>query len=51
MTPGSAATYVLRWPLNSASSFIPPSETLVNDFPKALAIDLAMEVLPTPGGP
>lgn len=51
ITPGIEATYVLLWPLNSASSFIPPRETLVNDFPNALAIDLAIEVFPTPGGP
>jgi hypothetical protein len=30
---------------------MPPKDTLVNYFPKAFAIDLAIEVLPTPGGP
>ena len=49
--PGKAATYVLRCPLNYASSETPPNEILVNSFPKALAIDFAIEVLPTPGGP
>ena len=51
ITPGRAATYVLLCPLSSASSLIPPSEILVNYFPKDLAMDLAMEVFPTPGGP
>ena len=51
MTPGRAATYVLLCPLSSASSCIPPNETLVNSFPRAFAIDLAIEVFPTPGGP
>lgn len=30
---------------------MPPRDTLVNYLPKALAIDLAIDVLPTPGGP
>lgn len=30
---------------------MPPRETLVNYRPKDFAIDLAIEVLPTPGGP
>ena len=51
ITPGKAATYVLRWPLSSASSLIPPKETRVKCLPKDLAIDLATEVFPTPGGP
>ena len=51
MTPGRAATYVLLWPLSSASSCMPPKDTLVNYLPRDLAIDLAMEVFPTPGGP
>lgn len=51
MTPGKAATYVLRCPLSSASSCIPPSDTRVNYLPSALAIDLEMDVFPTPGGP
>ena len=49
--PGIAPTYVLRWPLISASSFTPPSETLINLRFNASAIDLANVVLPTPGGP
>ena len=51
ITPGSAATYVLLCPLSSASSLIPPSDILVNYFPSDLAIDLAIDVFPTPGGP
>jgi hypothetical protein len=51
MTPGRAATYVLRCPLNYASSCIPPKETLVNYLPNDFAIDFEIEVLPTPGGP
>lgn len=35
----------------SASSFTPPSDILTISLPKAVAIDLAREVLPTPGGP
>ncbi len=51
MAPGSAATYVLLCPRSSASSFIPPKEILVKPLPRAFAMDLAIEVLPTPGGP
>lgn len=51
ITPGIAATYVLLWPLSYASSFKPPKETLVKDLPKHFAIDFAIEVFPTPGGP
>ena len=51
ITPGIAATYVLLCPLNSASSFKPPRDTLVNYFPSDLAMDLAIDVFPTPGGP
>lgn len=51
MTPGRAATYVLLWPLNYASSCIPPKETLVNYLPNDFAMDLAIDVFPTPGGP
>src|SRR3989344_2475958 len=49
--PGRAPTYVLLWPRISASSWMPPKETLMNLQPRALAIDFPMEVLPTPGGP
>ena len=49
--PGSAPTYVLRCPLISASSLMPPREILTNFLPSALAMDFPSEVLPTPGGP
>jgi hypothetical protein len=35
----------------SASSLTPPSDILINFLFKALAIDDARDVLPTPGGP
>src|SRR5579859_1542911 len=49
--PGSAPTYVRRWPRMSASSWIPPSEMRANFRPSALATDSPSDVLPTPGGP
>ncbi|OQC48611.1 MAG: hypothetical protein BWX58_01114 [Deltaproteobacteria bacterium ADurb.Bin026] len=49
--PGIEPTYVLLWPLISASSFTPPSDILTNFLPIALAIDFPSEVFPTPGGP
>ena len=49
--PGSAPTYVRRWPRISASSCTPPSETRTNFRPSARATDSPSEVLPTPGGP
>ena len=33
------------------SSSTPPKDSLKNGLPRALAIDLPIEVLPTPGGP
>jgi hypothetical protein len=30
---------------------MPPKEILVNYFPRAFAIDFAIDVFPTPGGP
>src|SRR5690242_9364650 len=49
--PGSAPTYVRRWPRISASSRTPPREQRTNFLLSDRAIDLASEVLPTPGGP
>ena len=49
--PGIAPMYVRRWPRMSASSRAPPSEMRTYLRPIARAIDLAIEVLPTPGGP
>ena len=49
--PGIAPIYVLLCPLISASSLTPPSEILTNGLPRDLATDLAIDVLPTPGGP
>src|SRR6185369_15658511 len=49
--PGSAPTYVRRWPRISASSRTPPSDTRTNFRPSARATDSPSEVLPTPGGP
>ncbi|OGL60936.1 MAG: hypothetical protein A3I72_04365 [Candidatus Tectomicrobia bacterium RIFCSPLOWO2_02_FULL_70_19] len=40
-----------RWPRISASSRTPPKETRTNFRPRALAMLLPSEVLPTPGGP
>ena len=51
MRPGIAPTYVLRWPRISASSWTPPREIRESFRLVALATDMAMEVLPTPGGP
>ena len=51
ITPGKAATYVLLCPLSSASSVTPPKDILANFLPIDYAIDLTMDVLPTPGGP
>ena len=51
MRPGIEPTYVRRWPRISASSFTPPSERRTNLRPRALAMDLPSDVLPTPGGP
>ena len=51
MRPGSAPTYVRRWPRMSASSRAPPSEMRTYLRPIARAIDFAIDVLPTPGGP
>ncbi len=51
MRPGSAPTYVRRWPRISASSRTPPSATRTNLRPSARATDSPSEVLPTPGGP
>ena len=49
--PGSAPTYVRRWPRISASSRTPPRATRTNLRPRARATDSPSEVLPTPGGP
>ena len=51
MRPGIEPTYVLRWPMMSASSRTPPSDTRTYLRPVASAIDRAIDVLPTPGGP
>ena len=51
MRPGSAPMYVRRWPRMSASSRAPPSEMRTYLRPIARAIDFAIDVLPTPGGP
>ena len=51
MRPGSAPTYVRRCPRISASSRTPPSDMRMNLRLSARAIDLPIEVLPTPGGP
>ena len=51
MRPGIAPTYVRRWPRMSASSRAPPSATRTYSRPSERAIDLAIDVLPTPGGP
>ena len=49
--PGKAPMYVRRWPRISASSRTPPSDSRTNFRLVARAMDLASEVLPTPGGP
>ena len=49
--PGIAPIYVFLCPLTSDSSWIPPKDILTNSLPKASAIDLPSEVLPTPGAP
>jgi hypothetical protein len=49
--PGSEPTYVLLCPRISDSSFVPPKETLTNFLLIALAIEIANDVFPTPGGP
>ncbi len=51
VTPGRADMYVLLCLLNSNSSCVPPSETRVNSLTKALAIDFALDFLPTTDGP
>ena len=51
MRPGSAPTYVRRWPRISASSRTPPRATRTKRRPSARATDSPSEVLPTPGGP
>ena len=51
MRPGSAPTYVRRWPRISASSRTPPRATRTNFRPSVRATDSPSEVLPTPGGP
>ena len=43
--------YVRRWPLISASSDTPPRLTRSNFLSRHAAIDLAIDVLPVPGGP
>src|SRR5207249_3310728 len=43
--PGSAPTYVRRWPRISASSRMPPSDRRTNLRPMARAIDLPSELL------
>ena len=49
--PGMEPMYVLRWPRMSASSRTPPRERRASFRFRALATLMAMEVLPTPGGP
>ncbi|MPM63128.1 hypothetical protein SDC9_110008 [bioreactor metagenome] len=49
--PGIALTYVFLCPLISASSLTPPRDILTYFLLSAFAIDLAIDVLPTPGGP
>ena len=49
--PGIAPIYVRRCPRISASSFTPPRLMRTNFLPSARAIERAMLVLPTPGGP
>src|ERR1700742_258104 len=49
--PGSAPTYVRRWPRISASSRTPPRATRTNLRPRVRATDSPSDVLPTPGGP
>ena len=49
--PGIAPIYVRLCPRISASSLTPPSDIRINSLPVALAIDLATEVFPVPGGP
>ena len=51
IVPGIAPMYVRRWPRISDSSRTPPTEMRANFRPRARAIDLPSEVLPTPGGP
>src|SRR4030095_15971885 len=51
MRPGSAPTYVRRWPRISASSRTPPRATRTNLRPMARATDSPRAGLPTPGGP
>ena len=49
--PGMAPTYVLLWPFSSATSLRPPTLNRKNCRSRARAIERAIEVLPTPGGP
>jgi hypothetical protein len=49
--PGYAPTYVFLWPFIRSGSCYPPNEILIYYLPRHLAIDLAMLVFPTPGGP
>ena len=51
MRPGMEPMYVLRWPRMSASSRTPPRLSRASLRLRALATLMAMEVLPTPGGP
>src|SRR5258706_4010826 len=51
IAPGPLATYVLLWPLISASSLTPPSEMRWNGRSRAFARLAAIDVLPHPGGP
>src|SRR5664279_2972099 len=51
MRPGSAPTYVRRWPRISASSRTPPRATRTNLRPRARATLSPSDGLPTPGGP
>ena len=48
---GAYPTYVLLCPLISATSVNPPTENLKNCRLRARAMDLPMDVFPTPGGP
>ena len=49
--PGIAPIYVFLCPLISASSLTPPRQILTYSLPSAFATDLAIDVLPVPGGP
>ena len=49
--PGYAPIYVFLCPFKAEESFIPPNEIETNFLPNADAIELAIVVFPTPGGP